>query len=291
MVAGRDRVGLLAKRTGSTCGIGPIEKERMNQRRKVLVTGGAGLIGSILLPRLEEHYEVTSFDLRPAPGVRSIVGDLTQMEATEAAFAGQDAVVHLAADRSAEALWDSALRNNVVATYHVFEAARRTGVKRVVFASSQHATGAFYREEPWKHIVAGEFSRLQHGGYPLLDENCPIRPDGYYGVSKACGEALGSYYLDYHNLSSIHLRIGWVLSENDPTFSPFALSLWLSQRDLGQIMRCSLETPRRFGIYYATSDNRWKIWDIRRAKAELGYAPADGAGEQFVLGLPPVRDR
>ena len=265
----------------------------MANRKKVLVTGGAGLIGSILIERLSERYEITSFDLKPADGAPSVVGDLSELDPVVSAFEGQDAVVHLAADRDAGAEWGSALKNNFIATYNVFEAARRTGVRRIVFASSQHASGGFYLDEPWKHIVDGEFSRLRIGEYELLDESCPIRPDGYYGTSKAYGEALGSYYRDYHGLSSLHLRIGWVLSEDDPTFSPFALSLWLSHRDVAQIVGLALDAPSslKYGVYYATSDNMWKIWDISRAKSELGYAPDDSAGAEFTLGPPPARDQ
>lgn len=263
----------------------------MTERPKVLITGGAGLIGSILIDKLSDRYDFTSFDLKEANGARSVVGDLSEIEAVESAFTGHDAVVHLAADRSAGAEWESALKNNFISTYNVFEAAKRTGVKRVVFASSQHATGGYYLDEPWKHIVDGEFGKLKLGEYELLDETCQIRPDGYYGTSKAYGEALGSYYLDYHGLSSMHLRIGWVLSKDDPTFSPFALSLWLSHRDMAQITQLCLDATQKYGIYYATSDNMWKIWDISRAKAELGYAPEDSAGEAFVPGPPPTRDQ
>ena len=263
----------------------------MTERPRVLITGGAGLIGSILIDKLSDRYDFTSFDLKEAKGARSVVGDLSEIDAVESAFAGHDAVVHLAADRSAGAEWESALKNNFISTYNVFEAAKRTGVKRVVFASSQHATGGYYLDEPWKHIVDGEFGKLKLGEYPLLDETCQIRPDGYYGTSKAYGEALGSYYLDYHGLSSMHLRIGWVLSKDDPTFSPFALSLWLSHGDMAQITRLCLDASHKYGIYYATSDNMWKIWDISRAKAELGYAPEDSAGGEFVPGPPPARDQ
>ena len=251
-------------------------------RPKVLITGGAGLIGSILIDKLSAQYEFTSFDLQEAEGVDSIIGDLHDFSAIEAAIAGHEAVIHLAADTRVEADWESTLKNNFISTYNVFEAAKMTGVKRVVFASSQHATGGFYLEEPWKFIVEGEFDKLTHGQYELVNETCRIRPDGYYGASKAYGEALGSYYLDYHNMSSIHVRIGWVMGRNDPTFSPFALSLWLSHRDVAQFIGCCLQTDVQYGVYFATSDNKWKIFDISRAREELGYQPEDGAGEEWV---------
>ena len=264
-----------------------------SDKRKVLITGGAGLIGSILNEKLGDTYDMSSLDLNPADGVPSTVASLDNYDAMRPAFDGIHSVVHLAADRSAYAEWDSVLSNNLVGTYNVFEASRDAGVKRVVFASSNHATGGFYLVPPWKHIADGDFDQLAAGEYALVDESYPIRPDGFYGVSKAFGEAIGSYYNDYHGLASIHLRIGWVISSDDPGFSPFALSLWLSHRDTAQIVQASIDAPGslRYGVYYATSDNKWKIFDISRAKRELGYAPEDGAGGEYVPGPPPIRDR
>ena len=190
-----------------------------NGKKKVLITGGAGLIGSVLIDRLGDRYELSSLDLREAVGVPSHVASLDDLDAMQPAFAGIDSVVHLAADRAAYAEWDSVLPNNLVGTYNVFEASRREGVKRVIFASSNHATGGFYRDEPWSLVGSGQFDKLEAGAYPLVDEDVMIRPDGFYGVSKAFGEAIGSYYNDYHGVSSIHLRIGWVISSDDPTFS------------------------------------------------------------------------
>ena len=250
-------------------------------RPKVLVTGGAGLIGSLLINNLSESYEFSSFDRKEAEGVRSFVGDLQDFDAVAAATEGHDAVVHLAADTRVAADWDSALKNNFISTYNVFEAAKRAGAKRVVFASSQHATGGFYLDAPWKHIVDGNFDKLTHGEYELVNETCPIRPDGYYGASKAYGEALGSYYYDYQQLSSIHVRIGWCMASDDPTSSAFGLSIWLSHRDAVHFFDCCLKTDVGYGVYFATSDNRWKIFDISKARAELGYVPRDGAGEQW----------
>ena len=251
----------------------------MQQKKRVLMTGGAGRIGRILAGHHANAYDITSYDLNKSAGVRSIVGNLTDLAALERAFKAQDTVVHLAADIRPESPWESALPNNFVGTYNVFEAARRAGVKRVVFASSQRATGGFYLDEPYKSIVDGRFGDVPKN-YSTIDETCPIRPDGYYGASKAFGEALGSYYWDHHKLSSIHVRIGWVMDGDDPTFSAFALSLWLSYRDTAQFFKLCIDAPASlgYGVFYATSDNRWKIWSIEKARNVLGYKPQDAAG-------------
>ena len=184
----------------------------MTERKNILITGGAGLVGGVLTGRLSGRYNLTSLDLKEAKDARSFVADISDLDAIMPAFEGQHTVVHLAADRRAYSDWSSTtLNNNIVATNNVFEAAKRSGVKRVVFASSNHSQGGFYLDPPWKHIVDGRFHLLEPG-YHMVDEDDRIRPDGYYGVSKAFGEALGSYYDDYHGVSSIHLRIGWVLS-------------------------------------------------------------------------------
>lgn len=262
----------------------------MSTKKRVLVTGGAGLVGTIIRERLSKKYDFTSLDRTEAGSGRSVVADITDLGSLAAAFGGQDTVIHLAADRRADSPWDSNLQNNFVGTYNVFEAARQSGVRRVIFASSNHATGGYYTVEPWKHIVAGEFARLKPG-YPLVTEEMRIRPDGYYGVAKAYGEAMGSYYQDYHGVSSIHLRIGWVLSKDDPTFSPFALSLWLSHGDLAQIVALSIETKNPYAVVYATSDNQWKIFSLENARKVLGYRPEDRAGDKWIPGPPPSRDR
>jgi nucleoside-diphosphate-sugar epimerase len=99
---------------------------------KVLLTGGAGLIGSIMVNSLSDEYEFSSFDLKEAEGIRSIVGNLDDLSAVEEAVAGHDAVVHLAADTRVSADWESTLKNNFISTYNVFEASKQMGVKRVI---------------------------------------------------------------------------------------------------------------------------------------------------------------
>jgi len=257
----------------------------LNEKRKVLITGGAGLIGSILIDKLSDKYEFSSLDLKEVPGIKSTVANLDELDAIQPAFEGIDTVVHLAADRSPEGSWESILQNNFVATYNVFEASKRSGVKRVIFASSNHAEGGFYLDPPWKHINEGNFHLLERDNYELVTERHMIRPDSYYGVAKAYGEALGSYYNDYHGVSSFHLRIGWVLETDDSTFSPYALSLWLSHRDTAQIIDLCIGAPEshKYDIFNATSENMWKIFDIQHAKDALGYKPEDAAGEDFEL--------
>ena len=175
--------------------------------------------------------------------------------------------------------WESALRNNFVGVYNVYEAAKRTGVKRVVFGSSQHAIGGFYRDEPYKTILAGNFDSVKRP-FKLIDETVPIRPDGYYGASKAYAEGLGSYYSEYHGISSINIRIGWTISNDDPTISGGGLAMWLSHRDTAQIHVKAVDAPDSlmYTVVFAMSDNYWNIFSLDKARKVLGYEPQDDAG-------------
>ena len=221
--------------------------------------------------------------------MRHFRADVADFEAIRPAFEGQDVVVHLAADPSPTAPWESVLRSNIIGTYNVFEASRQAGVKRVVFASTNHTVGYYpLKQDPYKAIYDGRLGEVRRP-FPLIGIEA-VRPDGYYGVSKVFGEALGSYYHDAFGISVINLRIGWVMKSDDPTTSPPALSLWLSHRDCAQVIQKAIDAPPSVGFatLYAMSDNKLLIWDLEPTKRVLGYEPEDGAGEEWheVPGAP-----
>ena len=249
-------------------------------KKNILITGGTGIIGNILKQELNKDYNISILDKINSSDPNSFVGDISDFNSIQKSFKNQDVVIHLAADRRSHGEWGSVMKNNIEGTYNVFEAAKKNGIKRIIFASSNHATGGFYLVPPWSDVFNGNFDKVPPN-YKLINEKDRIKPDGYYGVSKAFGEALGSYYSDFHNISSIHLRIGWVISDDDPTFSSESLSLWLSHKDLAQITRKSVESPEslKYGVFYATSDNYWKIYSIEKAKKILGYKPSDNSGK------------
>ncbi len=170
--------------------------------------------------------------------------------------AGASAILHLAGNPSTSGTWDEMRVANVEGTFNVYEAARRHGVRKVVFASTNHVMGFYNLEEQWP-----------------VSTDWPIRPDSLYGVSKAFGEALARYYSDTFEMSMICLRIGWFTPQR-PASSGLN-PLWVSDRDLAQIVSLCLATPRPFGIYNGTSNNPQNQWDLRSAREELGYAPLD----------------
>ena len=172
----------------------------MVTKKRVLVTGMSGQIGGIIRKHSGEKYELSGLDRVSAEGVPMVVADLSDLEAVRPAFEGVDTVVHLGADPSPRAPWDSILQNNIVGTRNVFEASMQAGVQRVVFASSNHVVG-FYplKQDPYKAVYEGRLGEVRRP-IPMLSDQT-LRPDSYYGVSKAFGEALGSYYHDQHGIS------------------------------------------------------------------------------------------
>ena len=178
------------------------------------------------------------------------------------------------------------LAANIVGAYNVFEAARRAGVARVVFASSTHAVG-MYDEENAPALYRLEDERT-------FDEQAALRPDSLYGASKAFGEVLGRFYSDRHGLSVICLRIGFVTPTDDSGFlSPRdvdardraqarrARAIWLSHSDCAHLFDRAIDADAslRWAIAYGTSDNPRQIWDLDSARRLLGYSPQDRAPE------------
>ena len=227
--------------------------------KPILLTGAAGALGRYLRPRLiEAHGQLRSSDkvaFAPAlKGEEQIVCDIHDMGAVERMVDGVGAILHFGA-YSVEADWETILHSNIIGTYNVLEAARRKGVRRIVFASSNHAIGF--------HTVQTK-----------LDARSVQKPDSYYGVSKAFGEDLGSLYVDKYNLEVACLRIGSCLPEPKEARH---LSTWLSYPDLFRLVTACLEAPvLGFTILYGVSNNTRSWWDNSLAP-HVAYRPEDNA--------------
>ena len=231
----------------------------MTDYNRTLLTGAAGMVGTELRKsgtRLGRTVRVS--DLRPitdlAPHEEDHPAELSDFAAVSAAVEGCDAIVHMGG-HSVEAPWQTILDANIKGGYNLYEAARRHGVRRIVFASSNHAVGFYERT----HTVDGAV---------------PTRPDTLYGVSKTFVENLASLYWDKFGIETVALRIG--TCQPEPTDRRHLIT-WLSFDDARQIVEKALSVPRvGFMIAYATSDNSESFWDNRSARA-LGYRPKDSA--------------
>ena len=235
--------------------------------RRVLVTGAAGQIGRIACAGLAARgWKVRGLDTVPLDGVDGladppVLADTADADAVRKATAGVDAVVHLAG-MSTEATVDEILSANIEGTFQVFDAARRAGVPRVVYASN-HAVG----DVP--------------GGTPGTAD-LPPGPDTYYGVSKVFGEALGRLMVDRYGLEVVCLRIGsW---KQYPT-SVRELSTWISPADGVRLLAAALTAPGvGFAVVYGISANTRARWDLAPARA-LGYLSVDDA-EEYADRIP-----
>lgn len=238
---------------------------------RLLITGINGLIGTVLHKALQKNHEVYGLDQEGPFSDRVVLADIAEYGQASAAvqrFRPLHAIIHLAGDPRVDATWDSVLRSNIIGTRNIFEAAREHEVPRVVFASSNHTTGAYQGFEPGSYTFT-------EPNPPMVSPEDPVRPDSEYGVSKVFGEALARYYSDRWGVKAICLRIGSVLKDDDPTKGPQNRRIWLSHRDLIQLVEKSLSTNISFGIYYGVSKNKGAFWDISNARADLGFEPLD----------------
>ncbi|MEV7423899.1 MULTISPECIES: NAD-dependent epimerase/dehydratase family protein [unclassified Streptomyces] len=235
--------------------------------RTVLLTGAAGGLGTLMRGLLPAYgYELRLLDVAPVEGEPdAITADLADREALREAVRGVDAIIHLAGI-SLEASFDKILRANIEGTYNLYEAARAEGVRRTVFASSNHAVG---------------FTPRPEDGDPLIAVGTPHRPDTFYGLSKSFGEDLSQFYWDKYGQETVSVRIGSCFLE--PT-SVRMLSIWLSPGDCARLFHAALTAPDvGHSVVYGSSANTRLWWDLTSARA-LGYEPRDDS-EQYAEKL------
>ena len=242
--------------------------------KKIALSGAGGQLGSVVRTALIAR----GIPLRSAGGTKPLAalvegedvmhGDLRDPAVVDRLLDGVDVLIHFAGT-SVERPLPEIIDNNLRALVEVYEGARRQGVRRVVFASSNHAIGM----------------------YPVTDHlelDCALRPDGFYGLSKVWGEALARMYWDKHGIESICVRIGSCLER--PT-EPRHLSTWFGHRDLMHFLdRCIEAEGVGFMTVWGVSANTRSWWDNRGAD-HLGYVPTQNAEDyaaQVLAGPNPL---
>ena len=226
---------------------------------KLLLTGAAGGLGQALRGRLKANCQVLRLSDRidcgaAGAGEEVLLADLADAAAVDVMVQGVQAIVHLGGV-SVEGPFGPILQANILGLYNLYEAARKHGVKRVVFASSNHVTG-FYRQSE------------------TITADAPPRPDGLYGVSKAFGEDLSRFYFDRYGIETACVRIGSSFPEPKDRRM---LATWLSFDDLHRLITACLTTPvLGHSIVFGMSDNAVTWWDNSRAR-HIGYAAQDSS--------------
>jgi uronate dehydrogenase len=233
----------------------------MNEMTKVALSGAGGIVGSILRKGLRER----GIDLRAAGGSRALVplfdgeevmnGDLRDAAVVDRLLTGVDVLIHMAGT-SVERPMPEIIENNLRALYEVYEGARRHKVRRVVFASSNHAFGMYSVDQ-------------------RLELDAPFRPDGLYGLSKVWGEAMARLYWDKHGIEGIALRIGTTMGK--PPENMRQLSTWMGSDDLLKlVLRCIEAKHVGYAAVWGISNNTRAYYDLSEGNA-IGYEPTQNA--------------
>ncbi|MGA3035954.1 MAG: NAD(P)-dependent oxidoreductase [Vulcanimicrobiaceae bacterium] len=247
---------------------------------KIAVTGAAGTIGTRLCEDLARDNDVVRIDIT---GVPSAV-DVLKLDELERAIKGCETLIHLAGVVKVKASWEET-RENLEGTYNAFEAARRVGCKRLIFASSNHAVGMYEAD-----LAPGVY---EPASGTLLTNTTPFRPDGLYGVWKCFGENLGRYYSDEYGMQVACLRIGGIRTEDTPTPGDVKneatwlnisdedkrrrmRAIWMSHRDLAGLVRAIISRNVPYGVVYGVSDNATRFWDLEAGRTLYGFWPVDG---------------
>ncbi len=250
----------------------------MIKKQRVGITGANGTIGRVLLDGLKSEYELTAFSRRKVDFPTNIV-NFDCPEEVMGKFEGLDAIIHLAADPSPLAPWESVRRHNVEAMYQVVEECVRSNVKRLVFASTNHTMHGHTILTSPETLDATKSVRMKLSDTP--------NPDSLYAVSKLFGENLGKLYSEKWGLEFISLRIGWMIKQDDPTVmrdtpsEDYMRAMFLSQRDCIQAHVKALEVKSNFLIAFVVSNNGRRVFDLEETKINLGFDPKDDAEKFF----------
>ena len=239
----------------------------MNQNNTVLVVGSAGRIGQAVVAGLHRRkIPVRGFDIVKTPGVEDcVVGDITKPEGLNRAADGAGTLIHLAATPDDDDFPTKLLPNNIVGVYHVMEAARLGGVRRLVLASSGQVN--------WWQRTAGKL--------PVRVED-PPSPRYWYAATKMFLEAIGRGYAETHGIGVIVVRLGWCPRTPEQVqeiaASEWAQDVYLSPGDAGRFFACAVEasTDIRFAIVYASSKPIHRVhFDLEPAKNLVGFVPQE----------------
>lgn len=241
--------------------------------KRVVITGAGGQIGHGLIPRLSETFEVLATDIKPLDFENSETERLDVLDSEELRnkFKDADSVVHLAGESKVDAGWVQVLEKNIIATKQVLKAAVDEGIDTVVLASSNHVVGQ------WEKDV-GEALYSRDSDISVHPHEDEVRPDSYYGVSKITVEALGKYFAETTDLSVVCIRIGNVIEEDKIPDTDRDAAMWLSNDDMAQLVRKSINSDVKFDIFFGVSGNERRFYSLENANKRIGYAPShDGS--------------
>ena len=252
----------------------------MSEIKKVGITGANGTVGKVLMEGLADSYALTAFTQREAD-FPSMIVNFDKAREVEGVFTGLDAVIHLAADPSPMAAWEQVRDHNLEGMYQVMEECRRSQVRRIVFASTNHTQHGNTILTTPETLDPAKKVRMKLSDRP--------NPDSLYAVSKLFGENIGKLYSERFGIEFVGLRIGWIVPENTPLVmqgtpaEDYLRAMFLSHRDCVAAHRRALEVEAKYTLAYVVSSNGRRVFDLEETRVELGWVPEDDA-ETFYGG-------
>ena len=260
-------------------------------QKKIVITGVNGLVGNCIyqhLSRKPEAYDLLGMDRSRQPSERLgkdeavevdesqfTQSDLSDVNTLTQTFEGMDTIVHMAADPDDQAPWENTLKNNIEATYHMFEAAKRANVRRVIYASSIQVSFGYFRQvEPYKRLYKEDYDHFPKS-WELITIREPTCPVNFYGTSKVFGETLARMYSSTSELSCICIRMGGVHPHDKPPGQ--VLPNACTQNDMVRLVELCIEAPDtiKFETLYGLSNTDFRWVDLEHSKQAVGYIPED----------------
>lgn len=252
----------------------------MSEIKKVGITGANGTVGKVLMEGLADSYALTAFTQREVD-FPSMIVNFDKAREVEGVFTGLDAVIHLAADPSPMAAWEQVRDHNLEGMYQVMEECRRSQVRRIVFASTNHTQHGNTILTTPETLDPAKKVRMKLSDRP--------NPDSLYAVSKLFGENIGKLYSERFGIEFVGLRIGWIVPEDTPLVvqgtpaEDYLRAMFLSHRDCVAAHRRALEVEAKYTLAYVVSSNGRRVFDLEETRVELGWVPEDDA-ETFYGG-------
>ena len=259
---------------------------------KVLITGGCGKCATVLKRlQMDKVFMDISPPVDSMKDEQFLQGDIRDTQFLLKSMIDCTVVIHLAGSTDPEQPWEQNLEHNILGTQTVLKTAAKLGIDKVIYGSSNHVVGMYEIENRPCIYEPGHTIRV--------DKSALIRPDSFYGVSKASCETLGRFYAENGGPKFYAIRIGAVRTKDDD--HPYAYAengvregkwtrgsdeyemqvkrlkaIWQSRRDFLQMVeRCIHYEGPVFDLFYGLSNNSTRWLDIEYAKEVLGYSPRD----------------
>jgi len=242
------------------------------KKDKLIITGSKGRIGSVLCEHFKAKYEIIEIDRILTEKTNCFRLDIFDFETLKNAvelIGPAKCIIHLVTSPITNSGWNEILKNNIIGTRNIYECARLFNIPKIILASTGQITGVNKQSPP---------KQKQRFLSSKISVDSPVKPIDDYATSKVFAETLARQYYEQHGIHSICLRIGFFCKQETTSQiqNSYLKSIWISHRDMIQLFDKSLQTNTGFGIYFGVSKNKYRFFDLSKARKEIGFRPKDG---------------